>query len=197
MKSKQLPSNMVRLIRLLADTKFHTGNELGEHLNVSRTAIWKQIKQLENLGVKIDKSQVNGYKFSKPMVLIEKKQISTFLNSKEMQKACHFKILSTVTSTNDYLKSRKNTNEFDFCIAEQQTEGRGRFNRAWFSPFAENIYLSCSWQLHCDVSELSGISLIIGMIVIDTLHAYGLDVPFKVKWPNDVYYNKQKVAGSL
>lgn len=107
-------------------------------------------------------------------------------------------VLSEIDSTNDYFKSNIITPDaIHFCLAEQQTAGRGRLGRDWFSPFGTNIYLSCLWSFSKDVSALSGLSLAVGIAVIKALNELTPNPDIKIKWPNDILYQQQKLAGIL
>lgn len=106
-------------------------------------------------------------------------------------------ILDQIPSTNDYLlKCANNTNhQLIFCIAEQQTAGKGQFDRVWFSP-NNNIYLSLLWRFNCNLKELTKLSQQIAITLNNTLNKYGI-LGSIIKWPNDILYNNRKLAGIL
>lgn len=107
-------------------------------------------------------------------------------------------VFSKIDSTNDYFKSKIITADaIHFCLAEQQTAGRGRLGRNWFSPFGTNIYLSCSWSFNQEVNALSGLSLVVGIAVIKALNELNPNPEIKIKWPNDILYQQKKLAGIL
>ena len=107
-------------------------------------------------------------------------------------------VLEKTTSTNDYFCSVESAQSMNIqcCVAEQQTHGRGRQNRVWTSPFGKNIYLSCYYPLQKNIHELSGLSLVVGLSIVKTLHALDL-CEAQVKWPNDILYHGKKMAGIL
>jgi BirA family biotin operon repressor/biotin-[acetyl-CoA-carboxylase] ligase len=78
-----------------------------------------------------------------------------------------------------------------------QTEGRGRFGRHWYSPFGENIYYSSRWHFDCDLSRLSGLSLVVSLAILATLHEVGIKDNICVKWPNDILWYDKKLCGNL
>jgi BirA family biotin operon repressor/biotin-[acetyl-CoA-carboxylase] ligase len=106
-------------------------------------------------------------------------------------------LLDVVTSTSDHLWDRlKQGHEKPaICITEQQTAGRGRRGDQWHSPASGNLYLSISWPFPAN-TELSGLSIAIGISLINTLKSYDIN-DLKLKWPNDVLYERQKLAGIL
>jgi BirA family biotin operon repressor/biotin-[acetyl-CoA-carboxylase] ligase len=106
----------------------------------------------------------------------------------------HIKIFKSIPSTIDYVKINA-TKTPQICLAEQQTAGKGRLGRTWHSPFGLNIYLSCLWNFNKDISEISGLSLVTSLATIKALTSYTKSL--KIKWPNDILYNNQKLAGVL
>lgn len=128
------------------------------------------------------------------MELLNKKKIVELLQSKNID----VQVVDTVDSTNDYVKQYKTTEKIIVCLAEQQTQGRGRFNRNWHSPFGENIYLSLAYPSAKKASELAGLSIVIALSLCNSIDAvYRLPHPTFVKWPNDVIYDAKKLAGNL
>ena len=75
-------------------------------------------------------------------------------------------------------------------------QGVGRFARHWHAPFADNLYFSMSHTFEHDISQLSGLSLVVGLTTLQTISSFGVD-DLQVKWPNDVLYKGQKLSGNL
>jgi len=114
------------------------------------------------------------------------------------QKTCEIITFNNISSTNDYLKNHLKTKKIpQICLAEHQTAGQGRFGRNWYSPYGQNIYLSCLWNFDKNINELSCLSLVVSLAIIKTLVELGIDKNLKIKWPNDILYNHQKLAGTL
>lgn len=118
----------------------------------------------------------------------------------------HLKIFKTLPSTNQYLrqhlhhfnlKNKKNKESIFICLAEQQTKGKGRLDRTWYSPFAQNLYFSCSYSFKKSIHEMSGLSLVVALSVFKTLQRAGIQQHLFVKWPNDIVYECKKISGSL
>ena len=106
-------------------------------------------------------------------------------------------IHQSVSSTNDELWQRlsKGKNSPAICLSETQTAGRGRRGDHWHSPATGNLYLSMIWPFPAK-SALSGLSIAIGISVINTLKSIGIN-NLQLKWPNDILYKRQKLAGIL
>jgi BirA family biotin operon repressor/biotin-[acetyl-CoA-carboxylase] ligase len=101
-------------------------------------------------------------------------------------------------STNDLVMQRlvENQSTSILCAAEMQTAGKGRRGRRWVSPFGKNIYLTYGRFVGRKLSELGGVSLVIGMLVVDVLRSMGLE-RVGLKWPNDVVLDGGKLGGIL
>lgn len=82
------------------------------------------------------------------------------------------------------------------CIAEYQSNGRGRRGREWISPFGSNLYLSIYWRLDAGMAAAMGLSLVVGIAIVEALEKLGLP-DIKLKWPNDLYFQDRKLAGIL
>lgn len=108
-------------------------------------------------------------------------------------------ILEETSSTNDYLLQQSLS--FDdvplVCFAEKQTAGRGRLGRSWYSPYAQNIYLSFLWNFNKKANELFGLSMVVALAVVTALKDYGIKIGLTLKWPNDVMWQNRKLAGIL
>ena len=106
-------------------------------------------------------------------------------------------IYDSVDSTNEQLWQRleQGLNSPAVCLSEQQTAGRGRRGDQWQSPAAGNLYLSVFWPFPANTLK-NGLSIAIGIGLINTLKDKGIS-NLQLKWPNDVLFNRQKLAGIL
>jgi BirA family biotin operon repressor/biotin-[acetyl-CoA-carboxylase] ligase len=192
---KKLTSLEITLLNQLGDGACHSGKDLGLLLGVSRTAVWKHIKQLATMGLTINSLPQKGYQLNGPLTLLDSKVIQALL-PKALVNNFVFHIYGSIDSTNLYLRKIPPTDSVEVWCAETQTEGRGRFGRKWVSLFGENIYCSSRWQFHNDLSCLSGLSLIVSLALIKTLTSFTSE-NLLIKWPNDILWNNKKLCGSL
>lgn len=190
--AKKIQTNLIKLTNILSDDQCHNGTSIGEALQLTRSAVWKAIKKLQGYGIKIDSIKGKGYLLVEPFSLIDPVEIKT-----KIEKNIDLQVFETIDSTNHYLKQFKNNKHIKICIAEQQTAGKGRFNREWYSPFGRNIYLSCLYPFQKDVSELAGLSLLTSLAVVKTLNDMGIRNNLFVKWSNDIVFEGKKLAGNL
>ena len=126
--------------------------------------------------------------------MLDQKKIEILTHEKSML----IEVFEKLPSTQDYLKAFIGNMQTRLCIAEHQTKARGRFDRHWYAPFGKNIYLSMLYAFHQDISELGGLSLIVGLSLCKTLNTlYTLTHPILMKWPNDLLCDNKKMAGIL
>lgn len=188
MKDNKIP---LTLIGILADGEFHSGEQLGEQLGMSRAAINKHIQTLRDWGVDVFTVPGKGYSLPDPIQLLNEELIKSQIDTGLVA------VLPVIDSTNQYLLDRLETLQSgDACIAEYQQAGRGRRGRQWFSPFGANLYLSMFWRLEQGPAATVGLSLVIGVVIAEVLRELGAE-DVRVKWPNDLYLNDRKLAGIL
>jgi len=192
---KKINDNLIKLTNLLSDNQFHDGISIGNQLNITRAAVWKAIKKLEGYGIPLQAVKGRGYSLDAPIILLDQKKIKSALRTKSIT----IEMLEKVDSTNNYLKQFcGQTNRTMACIAETQTNGKGRFQRNWHSPFGQNIYLSLLYPINKEIGELSGLSLIVGLAICSIIETQcHLPDPLVIKWPNDIICNHKKLAGTL
>ncbi len=193
----------LELLKLLADGKFHSGETLAASLNVSRTAIWKMIPRLRDLGLELHSVKGKGYRLLEALDLLDEDRVRHFLAAGVRRKLGRLEIFPSIPSTSSYLMERVQEGSIDLgegkvavCLAEQQSSGRGRRGRLWVSPFGHNLYLTIAREFNHGISELEGLSLVVGLSLIRVLKRNGFD-ELAIKWPNDVLWRGKKLAGIL
>ncbi|MGL4983191.1 MAG: bifunctional biotin--[acetyl-CoA-carboxylase] ligase/biotin operon repressor BirA [Plesiomonas sp.] len=188
MKSTDTP---LQIIQWLADGQFHSGEQLGKRLGISRAAISKHIRTLQDWGLDLFSVPGKGYCLAEPIELLTTDAIKSITPSSQ------FELIPIIGSTNQYLLDRIGQFPSGYaCLAEYQQAGRGRRGRPWVSLFGANLYFSMYWRLEQGPAAAVGLSLAIGVIVAEVLQQLGTDA-IRLKWPNDLYLNDKKVAGIL
>ena len=187
-----------KILIILKDGQFHSGESLGEALGCSRTAVWKQLQKLENLGLSIESVKGTGYRVAGGFELLESELIVAQLRGVASAQLSNLEIFKTIDSTNKYAreKAELGPSSGTVILAEQQTAGRGRRGKTWVSPFAANIYLSVVWDFEQGAQALEGLSLAIGVAVKRALITHGIE-DVQLKWPNDIYISGKKLGGIL
>ena len=189
----------LRIVHMLADGQFHSGEKIADSLGVSRAAIWKHLSQIrERMGIDVFAVKGKGYKLSASLELLDPDLSRSKLGDTARELLSELEILARIDSTNSYLLALipEGIASGYVCMSEQQTAGRGRMGRRWVSPFGSNIYLSIHWQYPLPIAELSGLSLAAGVAVARCLESLGLE-GIELKWPNDVLWQNRKLAGLL
>lgn len=193
----QFNTSQHTLMQILGDGACHSGSELGNALKISRSAVWKQINQLNDLGIPITRIPHQGYQLEKPLILLDSNEITKQLHSEGFSQPFNLHLFTSIDSTNRYLKDLPSSPAVEICCTEMQTQGRGRFGRHWHSPFGENIYCSARWSFNCDLSRLAGLSLVSSLAVVAFLNTLSNSKDIKIKWPNDILWGNKKLCGSL
>lgn len=187
-----LSSTVFKVIDILNDCKVHPGTDIAADLGVSRTAVWKIIQRLKKYNIDIETEHL-GYQLKTPLLLLEQKKIEDLLQDPSVS----FAIFETISSTSDYLKDKASPKNREVCLAEHMSKGRGRLGRSWVAPFGKNIYCSLNLLFNKDISELSGLSLVVGILVANALESLDPNLKPLLKWPNDIYVGNQKMGGIL
>lgn len=189
----KLSKNLVLLSRILSDLLYHDGETIGSKLSITRSAVWKYIKKLIEHGVEIASVKNKGYAFKESLLLLDQEFITKEIDNPNIE----LDVLECVDSTNLYLKKNLNSYKRKICLAETQTQGRGRMARSWHSPFGQNIYMSYAYPFKKDISELAGLSLVVSIAMLSAIKEIIPDNNIMLKWPNDGIYLGGKVMGNL
>ena len=186
------------LLPLLASGEYCSGQTLAAALGVSRTAVWKQLNALSDLGLQIESVRGRGYRIPGGIDLLEAPRIRAALEPRAAGLLSRLALFETIDSTNAEAmrQAEQGAGPGLVCSAEQQTAGRGRRGRTWVSPFARNLYLSLVWEYHQGAAALEGLSLAVGVAVARALASCGLP-PVQLKWPNDIIFRRAKLGGVL
>lgn len=186
-----------RLLALLADGEFHSGEALGEALGVSRAGVWKHIEALGELGLDVFRVRGRGYRLSHPLELLDESRIRKALDPDTIRRIDELRIFASVDSTNaELMRAREDDSSVTVCLAEHQAAGRGRRGRAWLSPFGSNIYLSLSWPFEQLPPDFAALSLAMGVGARRAMARLGVG-GVGLKWPNDIYLDDRKLGGIL
>lgn len=186
-----------QLLQRLADGEYHSGDELGDWLGISRAAVWKQLRKLGEVGLPLESVRGRGYRLTGGLELLSERRLREALSLEANRLVTALDVLSVTDSTNARAMLRAAEGQSGYiCLAEQQTAGRGRRGRTWVSPFGQNLYLSVSWGFDGGATQLEGLSLAVGVALCEQLAALGLK-DLGLKWPNDLLWREQKLAGIL
>ncbi len=186
-----------KILQLLRESDgFLSGQEICEQFGVSRTSIWKAIRQLEGMGYEIEAVRNKGYRLCSEPDFLTAECVQKYLCTEwAARRIC---VLDSVDSTNNEVKRQAEAGAGQglLVIGEQQTAGRGRRGRVWESPKGDGIFMSLLLKPDIAPVHASMLTLVMGMAVRDALETLG--VPgVQIKWPNDIICSGRKVCGIL
>lgn len=186
------------LLDALAQPGGISGEALATRLGITRSAVWKQVRQLRAMGVDVDAQAGRGYRLGAPLQLLDVQRVHDALAEQARTLLGPLVLHVAIDSTNSELLRRAalGAASGEVCLAEFQHAGRGRRGRAWQSPLAANVYLSVLWRFDAGLAALAGLSLAAGVAVRDALATLGVRNA-QLKWPNDVVVGGRKLAGLL
>lgn len=187
-----------KILDVLSDGEFHSGEDLGQKLGMSRAAVWKQLQKLEELGLELESVKGTGYRLTGGLELLQSEVIKAYFSEISTRDFPACLIYPSLESTNQLARQMADEGGCDgtVVLAERQTDGRGRRGKHWVSPFASNIYMSLIWNFETGAAALEGLSLAIGVAVRRALVSVGVK-NVQLKWPNDIYINQKKLGGIL
>ncbi|MDD3252238.1 MAG: biotin--[acetyl-CoA-carboxylase] ligase [Lachnospiraceae bacterium] len=185
------------ILKYLKETKeYLSGQELCERLGVSRTAVWKVIRQLQEEGYQIEAVRNRGYRLTTSGDVLTEAELKSLLHTARAGQT--LVILKETDSTNNYARKLADQGAADgtLVLAEQQTAGKGRRGRNWTSPSGTGIWMSLLLRPEFAPAHASMLTLVAAMAVKQGIaEITGLDC--QIKWPNDIVLNGKKICGIL
>jgi len=173
-----------------------SGQVLCGQLGVSRTAVWKVIRQLREEGWEIEAVPNRGYRLMESGDVYTKTSLKSAFHTQWLGKNLIF--LEEVDSTNTEVRrlAEQGAPEGTLVIAEQQNAGKGRRGRGWVAPKGSGVWMSFLLRPEFAPERASMLTLVAAMAVSDAIYeTAGLECG--IKWPNDIVLNGKKVCGIL
>ncbi len=176
---------------------FISGEDLAKALNISRAAISKIIKEIKNEGIVIESVPNKGYKLSNTNDLISRDIIKNSLQKNGFNLDVYFH--KTVNSTNLEAKRlilNSSIPNPSLIIANEQSQGKGRFGKIFFSPKNSGIYFSIIENSFTNLKNSTFITICTALAItraIEKLTGFST----QIKWVNDIFFNGKKICGIL
>jgi len=186
------------IVRLLQNQRWTSGAKIGKITGCFGEDLEQAIAALKARGLPLEYQTERGYRLTSPAMLIDEERLTGLLQDAGLVSATRVSVVDAVDSTNSRLLdwAEPATLHGRVCVAEYQSDGRGRQGRPWFAAGYRNLTLSLAWRIEQDTTELSAVSLVAGLAVCDCLEDIGLSQVY-LKWPNDVMSSVGKLAGIL
>ncbi|MFT3951866.1 MAG: biotin--[acetyl-CoA-carboxylase] ligase [Oscillospiraceae bacterium] len=176
-----------------------SGAQLAKETGVTRAAIWKAISQLRAEGAAIDAATNRGYSLRAESGLLNAQGITALLD--EAARALFsVKTEPCVTSTNTLLKAAAQAGALQGTVlcAGEQTQGRGRMGRDFYSPPDSGVYLSVILRPAMRAQDALFITTAAAVAVCRAIERLGGSPgDARIKWVNDVFVGRKKVCGIL
>lgn len=175
---------------------FVSGETMCTTLGVSRTAVWKHIKDLQDAGYQIEAVRNKGYRLQSSPDLVTAAEIRDGLSTTVLGQSIVYR--ETIDSTNNLAQELANNGAMEgtLVIADEQQQGRGRRGRTWFSPPHSGVWMSLILRPQLPLAHAAQITLVTAIALAKALTRL-TGVPSGIKWPNDILFNKKKSCGIL
>jgi BirA family biotin operon repressor/biotin-[acetyl-CoA-carboxylase] ligase len=176
--------------------RYVSGNELAVALHFSRNAVWKAVGALKAEGHDIQAVTNRGYCLAAESDILTKASIDKHLC--ELSKIFSVEVHKTVVSTNTSVKERaaQGAREGTVIVTEEQSGGKGRRGRSFYSPAGSGIYFSILLRPSVKALDATLITTAAAVAVASSIEAV-TGVEAKIKWVNDVFCHGKKVCGIL
>jgi len=177
-------------------TDFISGEQISHTLDVSRTAVWKYIEKLREMGYEFDAVPHLGYRLRKSPDKLYPFEISPYLNTHIIGKKILYYNELDSTNTTAYELAQKIGGEGIIILAEKQNKGKGRLSRQWSSPRGGGIYMSVILRPKITPFQAPIITLMAAVSLAQAIRDTS-SAQVSIKWPNDIIANDKKIAGIL
>ena len=185
----------VKLIFESRKGEYISGEELASYAGCTRGAVWKAVKSLEAEGYRIDAVTNKGYCLASENDIISEEGIRKYL---ETDCLCDIHVFRTVDSTNLVMKkiASEGAGEGTIVVSGEQSAGRGRLGREFFSPPDSGIYMSILLRPTMEAADAIRITTAAAAAAAETIESItGKETG--IKWVNDIYVENRKVCGIL
>ncbi len=186
--------SLLDVLRQLSHKEFVSGAEVAARAGCSRATIHNVVGQAEAAGIRIHAVRGRGYRLAAALDWLHEPALRERLEPRGM----HLERFDTLPSTNTHLLAlaQAGASHRTVVVTEWQTGGRGRRGRTWLAPPGAGVQFSLLWRFGRSMAELSGLSLAVGVLLVQALRSMGLSHAM-VKWPNDILLDEAKLAGVL
>lgn len=177
--------------------EYVSGEEIARQMSVTRTAIWKHIRELREFGYGISAGGKLGYRLDSIPDRLYPAEIQAGLTTQFIGRAgIHY--YREVGSTNEIARElgEQGAPAGTVVVAEAQVQGRGRLRRSWWSPPEKGIWMSVLLRPGLPPGEVFLLSFATAVAVARAIGSL-LPLEVRIKWPNDILVGGKKVAGIL
>lgn len=173
-----------------------SGQELADRLGVSRAAVWKAVKQLQEEGYRISAGTNRGYVLENETDVLTAEGIRLYLPEKYRENPVE--VFRSVSSTNTEAKEAalRGMPHGTIIAADEQTAGRGRFGKKFYSPAGTGLYMSVILKPQKPLSDCTYITMAAAVSLTESIEQL-CGIKPQIKWVNDIFYGGKKICGIL
>lgn len=179
-----------------ADGQPVSGQQLADEFGISRTAIWKHIKELEEQGYSIESIKRKGYRLSSLPDTLEARNIGKQLKTERLGQAIKYVESCPSTQILAHQLAQEGTPDGTIVLTEEQTAGRGRLARKWDSAARKGIWMSVILRPDIAPQKAPQFTLVAAVATVRAIEEVTGLKP-EIKWPNDILLNGRKCTGIL
>lgn len=193
-----MSSTRNKLIQLLSenDATYISGQFLSDELNISRSAIWKHMNELKKDGYEIEGKAKKGYRIISYPNKLSENTVTWGLKTDWLGKTIVHKESTTTTQRIAHELALDGATHGTVVIADEQTKGKGRIDRTWYSKKGEGIWMSIILRPNLLPFLAPQLTLLTATVLANVLDHDAKANP-QIKWPNDILINGKKIAGIL
>lgn len=185
------------LKKLLENNNYISGQSLADECSVTRNSIWKAVNSLKSDGYEISSVPNKGYQLLSSNNTLSLSEINTYLG--QYSNYVNIQLYDSISSTNSMLKGMADNGVQDktLIIANEQTNGKGRYGRSFYSPAKTGVYFSL--LLRPDNFYLTDSTLLTTLSAVAICNSIIELTNFnpKIKWVNDIFIDDKKICGIL
>ena len=178
-----------------------SGEEISKKFSVTRAAVWKYVNELKNLGYKIESKTNNGYKILPSFDVLNEYEIKSRLKNKNLNDSYNVIYKASTDSTNNDAKKITDKNNI-IIVASEQTAGKGRYGRTFYSDSSGGIYFSLKINrgnyenINLNIEDITFFPLIAAAAVSKAVYDL-CGIELLIKWPNDLLYKTENTYKKL
>jgi BirA family biotin operon repressor/biotin-[acetyl-CoA-carboxylase] ligase len=156
------------------------------------------IRAAQETGFRVHAVHGRGYRLAVPVSWLDADRLHHEFNQRGIRLQYFDQIASTNAQMLDWAArdATERAPQRALVCTEWQSQGRGRRGRDWHTDLGSGLMFSFLWRSTRPAAQLSGLSLAVGVALVEGLREFGL-VGARVKWPNDIQVAGAKLAGVL
>ena len=185
------------------DRRLCSGQQISEMTGVSRTAVWKTIRRLQEEGYRVEAVRNRGYRIVDGPDVMTKEELESLMKTRWAGKNIVYYDVTDSTNLRIRQLGDEGAPHGTLAVADRQTAGRGRRGRSWESPAGSSIYMSVLLRPEIPPDKAAMLTLVMACSVAEGIRGcleqeVSGEIPqVQIKWPNDIIINGKKLVGIL